>query len=366
MAKRVFRRLPAVLFLAAMGLFAVVASRDVFGQQLAKRLILKDGSYQSAVKWEVKGYRVRYLSAERNEWEELPNSLVDWAATDKYEKERSSGAAPPEVKELDEQAAADRAAAEAATPQVAPGLRLPYEGVFVLDAFQGQPQLVEVQQNGGELNRNTKKNVLRAMIIPIPLSAKQTIELKGPHAQAQAHTTRPVLFINAVQESPETDTKVHADQVGKQKTSRADPNAGGSAQKAEQPEGAEKPEQPLIDAAQRYRLVRVQSKKDTRIVGNISVAIYGKVSQKENFVPAEVEAMQGGWVKITPAADLQPGEYALVEMLSPKEMNLYVWDFGVNPAAPANPSAWTPQASASKTRIVGIPGSASTYGRRGI
>src|SRR5271170_4423269 len=93
-------------------------------QQLAKRLILKDGSYQLATRWEIKGDRVRYLSAERNEWEELPEDLVDWKATSKFEIDRAAPAPNPEAVAVDKEVAAEKAE-EAKTPEVAPELRLP-------------------------------------------------------------------------------------------------------------------------------------------------------------------------------------------------------------------------------------------------
>jgi hypothetical protein len=288
-------------------------------QQLAKRLILTDGSYQLATRWEVKGDRVRYLSAERNEWEEVPKSLVDWKATENYEKDRAAGKPAPEAVELDKELEAERQADEARSPHVAPGLRLPDEGgVVLLDTFQTQPQLVELQQSSGELNKNMKGNILRATINPIA-SSKQTIELPGLHAKIQAHVPMPAIYVNLEQQ----DQLDKATQI------------------------AEKSKQQQL-AWDRFRIVRLQTNKEKRIVGDIKVAIYGKVSQEQKLVSTTASQLTGGWVKVTPAADLEPGEYAVIELLGKEGMNLYVWDFGVNPAAGPNTTAWKPEPSAAK------------------
>src|ERR1019366_3901724 len=71
----------------------------------------------------------------------------------------------------------------------------------------------------------------------------------------------------------------------------------------------------------------------------------GKMKTDERFVASTVTTMTGGWVKLTPAEPLATGEYALIEMLEKEAMNLYVWDFGVNPAAPANAGTWKPDAT---------------------
>jgi hypothetical protein len=289
------------------------------GQELAKRLILTDGSYQLATKWEVKGDRVRYLSAERNEWEEVPNSMVDWAATEKYEKERAAGKPVPEAVVLDRELEAERKADEARSPHVAPGLRLPDDGgIILLDTFQTEPQLIELQQNSGELNRNMKGNLLHATINPVA-KTKQIIELPGLHAKVQSHVTVPAIYVNLDQQ----------DQVDKA-TQIAEKN---------------KEQQLPWD---RFRIVRLQTNKDKRIVGDIKIAIYGKVTQEQKMVLTTASKLTGGWVKVTPSTDLEPGEYALIELLGDAGMNLYVWDFGVNPSAGPNPTAWRPDASATK------------------
>jgi hypothetical protein len=299
------------LSLTAAALLTVPAAH---AQELSKRLILKDGSYQPAVKWEIQGDRVHYLSAERNEWEDVPVALVDWDATKKYEDELKAGQVSHTAVEIDKEVEAERKEEEAKTPMVAPGLRLPEDGgVELLDSFQGQPQLSDLQQSGGEINKNTKRNILRATINPVA-SAKQNIELEGAHAKFQSHTAQPTFYISVdqgTQISPEQPQKTAA---------------------------AEKPADPL-----RFRIVRMQVKGDKRIAGNIKISMVGKVSQQQSLMATSAEVMPGtAWVKLTPKAPLAPGEYAVAEMLGDEGMNLYVWDFGVNPNAPANPGAWKP------------------------
>jgi hypothetical protein len=317
--------------IAAMGVVLVfscllfcLAHFPASAQTQAHRLILKDGSYQSVTKYEIHGERVRYFSVERGEWEEVPKSLIDWDATDKFEQGRLDGAAAPEAVELDKEIEAERNAEQARSPQVAPGLRLPDEGgVFLLDTYLSQPQLSELQQSGSEVNKNTKSNILRAAINPLA-GVKQTIELPEAHAKVQSHTNVPSLYINI------------------------DLNEGApaTAQMAGEP--------PPLAASERFKIIRVEVKGGKRVAGGVKTGVAGKTKTDERFVAATATTMTGGWVKLTPLEPLDTGEYAVAEMMGKEGINLYVWDFGVNPSAPANAFPWKPDTAESQPNA-GLP-----------
>ena len=303
------------------GLIFVLVLCTLAFAQATKRLILKDGTFQSVQKYEIKGDRVHYLSAERFEWEDMPKDLVDWDATKKYEEDLAKGVSH-NAEQVDKELEEERENEDAKTPEVAPNLRLPITGgVFVMDTFRDQPQLIELNQSQSDLNKDVKGNVLRATINPLA-SNNQKIEVAGPHAKVQVHVGRPAVFFNVEDQKPPDEDK--------------QPTTGN-------PDKTEDMTLMPPKAQDRFRFVRMEGKKDSRIVGNVKVTFTGKVSQQQAFIPTHGELLGGGWVKITPTQDLAPGEYAVAEMLGEKEMNLYVWDFGVNPSAPENPTAWKPE-----------------------
>jgi hypothetical protein len=269
------------LAIAMMLILLLAASASA---QTVKRLILTDGSYQTATEWKTIGDRLKYFSAERGEWEELPVSLVDWKATNEWNAERSKSITE-EMKQVTEAEVAERKEAESNTPLVAPELRLPAEGgVFLLEDRAGKPVLSKVEANKIQVNDNVGKNMLRKSIIPVA-SQVQTIELKGPSAKVRIHSPSASIFVD-----------VDNDQ------------------------GA--------IPGDRFRIVRLERKKDLRVVAKNKVSMVGDQSQTEKFLHSRAEKFSGDWWKIIPLEDLTPGEYAIVLSVAGDE-NGAVWDFAV-------------------------------------
>jgi hypothetical protein len=309
-----------------------------------KRLILKDGSYQIVTKWQVKGDRVRYYSAERADWEEVPNDLVDWPATEKWNKEHENGAAPPdsqapavnppattheeqqkEAAAIDAAAAAERADQLARTPLVASNLHLPdRDGIFILDNFQSIPELVHLDQSTGNVNRDTNHNVLRAAIASFS-GAKEPVRLNGQAARVRVHVDDPVLYVsldvgNSEQVAPEDALMVntHGANSVQDKNDYSSPDS-------------------------RYSIVRVDVQPGERVIGAVRISRAGNATQSADIVPTKAEVLPGKhWMKLTPKDPLPIGEYALMEILQPGVINLDVWDFGVSPNAPENKHPITP------------------------
>jgi hypothetical protein len=67
------------------------------------------------------------------------------------------------------------------------------------------------------------------------------------------------------------------------------------------------------------------------------------MSQSQDVVETTSTILPGGhWMKVVPKEQLTIDEYALVEVLGPKEVNLSVWDFRVDPTSPENQNSILP------------------------
>jgi hypothetical protein len=298
------------------------------------RLILKDGSYQIVMSYQVIGNIVRYYSAERDATEEIPEDLVDWDATHKWERQHPAvdesdagqGLAVAPAPAIDPELLKEEADRAAWTPEVAPDLRLPeQDSVLALDYFHGAPELVPLVQSEGELNRTTGHNILKLAINP--RSASHQIEqLKGVEAAVQLHVDTPAIYVRLGDDSGVmrggTPLTVDTHGAGGVKTD----SSGGS------PDSG-------------YVMVRADVRTDARVLASFNIGMLGGgAKQQEDVIETASEVLPGGhWMKVTPKRPLDFGEYALMEVVSDNEINLGVWDFGVHPVAPENRDAIKPE-----------------------
>ncbi len=293
------------------------------------RLILKDGSFQLVRDYQIVGDRVRYLSQERGDWEELPVDLVDWDATRKWEKEHAdlveedTSPAMKEAEAIDKEEADERNDQKARMPDVAPGLELPdEEGVFVLDTYHGTPELVELVPKDLSMNAKSRRGI--AVLNPMA-TQRASLELEGAHARVHLHVNDPAFYLSLGVEDEKEPVLTHPMTV---QTNGAKAVTGDH--------GAH-------SAQSGFVIVRVDERQAVRIVGAVHVSANGTVTQDEDTIPTKVEVMPGKhWLRLEPQEKLKIGEYALVEILSPSDISESVWDFRVDPMLGDNPGSMGP------------------------
>jgi hypothetical protein len=324
---RAFRSIAAVIVLfASLG----------WSQANGDRLIMKDGTYQIITKYEIRGDRVRFYSAERHDWEEIPSSLVDWAATAKWKHDYGAAGngdqvvtptnpndpGQMEAAKIDAEERAAKAAELAKMPFVLPGLRLPDEsGVWVLDTYDGAPELAHILQANGDLNRAYEHNVVPYELGSKP-GARELVRIDGYAAAVELHVNQPVFYVSLdlPKGTPEPET------MGKALTVNTD---GASSVKDDK--------HSFSSPDSRYVILSLRVGRNLRAATAEAVDEIERGGHPIDLMETTKQILPGGrWMKVSPKNTLEIGQYALMEILSPRDVNLDVWAFGVNPVAPEN------------------------------
>jgi hypothetical protein len=235
------------------------------------KLYLKDGDYQLVREYQVLDDRVKYLSAERGEWEEIPLELVDLPRTKKEAVEREQTLTAELKAEAEEEAAIRAQRKEVSRVPVEPGVYL----------VQGE-KLQALQLAESAVVRDKKRSILK-VISPIPMiPGKSTVELQGGAATLRLTENRPEFYFR-------------------------------------------------LSKDQRLAIARLKPKKDARVVENVTIIpVSNEIYEEPDLVPAFKNQVGELLYKIWPEAPLEAGEYALIEYTE-GQLNLQVWDFGVGP-----------------------------------
>jgi len=264
-----------------------------------KKLVLKDGSFQLVRDYRRNGERVRYLSAERGDWEEIPAAMVDWDATAKAAaaEEAEEDALAKKIHAQEQAQRIETIMDVDASLQVAPGVFLPPgEGMFLIDGKSVKP----LEQVGSRI-KTDKKQYLKQVLSPIPIvPSKRNVQIPGSRASTRVTSGQAEFYLREAPPDPERTTPIV-------KSSRP---------------GESGPE---------VELVRAKVKGNTRELESIKSLFGQQMEEKRDTLSIQRWEIAPTVFRFTLSEPLPVGEYALAEIL-PDGMNLYVWDFGVEPA----------------------------------
>jgi hypothetical protein len=259
------------------------------GLPTGKKLMLKDGSFQLVREYEVDGDRVRYFSIDQRDWEEIPASLVDWDATKKSAAAEAARKAALIAKIHVAEAARHADAMDVdASIEIAPKVFLPPgDGLFEFDGKAIYP-LAQAEAD----MKFSKTQMLKQVLIPVPIiPTRHTISLRGTRAKFRLKSTQTEFYMRTA-------------------------------------DGRE----PQLD------LIRAKVKGDKRDLENLDELFKEQAATGKISIPIQRWEIAHGVYRFTLGASLEPGEYAMAEVVQGGATSLYFWDFGVdgNSAPPAS------------------------------
>lgn len=267
------------------------------------KLYLKDGSYLLVKTYQTHGDKIHYYNLDTSEWEDMPASLVDFDATKRAQQQETV----VHEKNLAQAKALEKERFDPSiTPStgfaVAPGRYLPNtEGVYVYDGMR----VIPLVQSEGEIVTDKDRMVLN-LALPMPLLKKRAlVTLPGAEAAVRIDNPQPVFYVQS--------------------------NDGWGA-KAE--------------------FIPVKSSHNVRVVEKVQSGLgAGASGEVREEVPLERTQVAKGIMRLKPAKPLDPGEYAIGELVDGK-LNLEVWDFGIDRPGKkvAAPDTGTSQGTMSERR----------------
>src|SRR5271169_137186 len=251
------------------------------GLPTGKKLMLKDGSFQLVREYEVDGDRVRYFSIDQRDWEEIPASLVDWDATKKSATDESQRKAALIAKVHAAEVARRADAMDVdASIEIAPKVFLPPgDGLFEFDGKAIYP-LTQAEAD----MKFSKTQMLKQVLIPVPIvPTRHSISLKGNRAKFRLKSTQTEFYMRTA-------------------------------------DGRE----PQLD------LIRAKITGDKRALENLDELFQTQATTGKVSIPIQRWEIAHGVYRFTLGAALEPGEYAMAEVVQGGATSLYFWDFGVD------------------------------------